>query len=314
MGDGRFITGVVNGGLQGVIAGIGIVLPYLVPFLLGLGLLEDIGYMSRVAFLMDALMHRIGLHGKAIVPFILGYGCNVPAVMSTRTLDDPKERFVAAALATLVPCAAILSVVFGLVAFYLGPTMALVLYLFNIFVIALVGRILTAMIPEDTPGLILEIPPYRIPTARTVVQKAWFRIKEFLVEAWPLLIGGSILLSVANYFNWADAINLLARPFTWILDLPAATGVPLIFGIFRKELSLVMLGQALGSMNFDTLLTSVQMITFTVFVMFYVPCLATLGALRRELGTRDMLTITGLTVIIATITALLSRGVAMLVF
>ena len=314
LGDGRFITGVVNGGLQGVIAGIGIVLPYLVPFLLGLGLLEDIGYMSRVAFLMDALMHRIGLHGKAIVPFILGYGCNVPAVMSTRTLDDPKERFVAAALATLVPCAAILSVVFGLVAFYLGPTMALVLYLFNIFVIALVGRILTAMIPEDTPGLILEIPPYRIPTARTVVQKAWFRIKEFLVEAWPLLIGGSILLSVANYFNWADAINLLARPFTWILDLPAATGVPLIFGIFRKELSLVMLGQALGSMNFDTLLTSVQMITFTVFVMFYVPCLATLGALRRELGTRDMLTITGLTVIIATITALLSRGVAMLVF
>lgn len=313
-GAGKFVTEVVIGGLQGVIAGVGIVLPYLVPFLLGLGLLEDIGYMSRVAFLMDALMHRIGLHGKAIVPFILGYGCNVPAVMSTRTLDDPKERFVAAALATLVPCAAILSVVFGLVAFYMGPLTAVILYLFNIFVIAIVGRILTALIPEDTPGLILEIPPYRIPTLRTVVQKAWFRIKEFIVEAWPLLIAGSVLLSVANYFNWAHRINMLARPITWILDLPAATGVPLIFGIFRKELSLVMLGQALGSMSFDTLLTSVQMITFTVFVMFYVPCLATLGALRRELGTKDMLIITGLTVVIATITALLSRGVAMLVF
>ena len=310
LGDGRFLTEVANGGLQGVIAGIGIVLPYLVPFLLGLGLLEDIGYMSRVAFLMDALMHRIGLHGKAIVPFILGYGCNVPAVMSTRVLDDPKERFVAAALATLVPCAAILSVVFGLVAFYMGPVAALVLYLLNIFIIALVGRILTSIIPEDTPGLILEIPPYRIPTARTVVQKAWFRIKEFLVEAWPLLIGGSIFLSVANYFNWADSINLLARPVTWVLDLPAATGVPLMFGIFRKELSLVMLGQALGSMNFDTLLTSAQMITFTVFVMFYVPCLATLGALRRELGTRNMLTITGLTVVIATATAIFARGIA----
>ncbi len=314
LGEGRFLTQIIVGALQGIIAGVGIVLPYLVPFLLGLGLLEDIGYMSRVAFLMDALMHRIGLHGKAIVPFILGYGCNVPAVMSTRVLDNPKERFVAAALATLVPCAAILSVVFGLVAFYLGPMMALLLYLFNIFVIALVGRILTALIPEDTPGLILEIPPYRIPTARTVVQKAWFRIKEFLVEAWPLLIAGSVLLSIANFFNWADGINLLARPITWMLDLPAATGVPLIFGIFRKELSLVMLGQALGSMNFDTLLTSVQMITFTVFVMFYVPCLSTLSALRRELGTKDMFIITGLTVVIATITALLSRGVAMLFF
>ena len=213
-----------------------------------------------------------------------------------------------------MPCAAILSVVFGLVAFYLGPLMALILYLLNIFVIALVGRILTAMIPEDTPGLILEIPPYRIPTLRTVVQKAWFRIKEFLVEAWPLLIAGSAILALANYFNAADFFNILSRPVTWTLGLPAATGVPLIFGIFRKELSLVMLGQALGSMSFDTVLTSVQMITFTVFVMFYIPCLATLSALRRELGTKDMLTITGLTVVIAMVTALLARGVAMMFF
>ncbi|MCP4139398.1 MAG: ferrous iron transporter B [Chloroflexi bacterium] len=314
LGEGKLFTEIVIGALQGVIAGLGIVLPYLVPFLLGLGLLEDIGYMSRVAFLMDALMHRIGLHGKAIVPFILGYGCNVPAVMSTRTLDDPKERFVAAALATLVPCAAILSVVFGLVAFYLGPLIALILYLLNIFIIALVGRVLTAMIPEDTPGLILEIPPYRIPTPRTVVQKAWFRIKEFLVEAWPLLIAGSAILALANYFHAADFFNTLFRPITWTLGLPSATGVPLIFGIFRKELSLVMLGQALGSMSFDTVFTSVQMITFTVFVMFYIPCLATLGALRRELGTKDMFSITGLTVVIAMITALLARGVAMIFF
>ncbi len=314
LGAGKFVTEIVVGALQGVVAGVGIVLPYLVPFLLGLGLLEDIGYMSRVAFLMDALMHRIGLHGKAIVPFILGYGCNVPAVMSTRTLDDPKERFVAAALATLVPCAAILAVVFGMVAFYLGPLMALILYLFNIFVIALVGRILSAMIPEDTPGLILEIPPYRIPTLRTVTQKAWFRIKEFLVEAWPLLIAGSVILAIANFFNLASVIDYLVRPITWSLGLPPETGVPLIFGVFRKELSLVMLGQALGSMNFDMILSSVQMITFTVFVMFYVPCLATLSALRRELGTKEMFAITGLTVIVAMITALLARGVAMFFF
>ena len=136
-------------------------LPYLLPFLLGLGVLEDVGYLPRVAFLMDAFMHRIGLHGKAIVPFILGYGCNVPAVMSTRTLEEPRDRYIAAALATLVPCAARLAVVFGLVAFYLGPVAAFALYLFNLLVIALTGKILSQLTPEDTPGLIMEMPSDR---------------------------------------------------------------------------------------------------------------------------------------------------------
>lgn len=303
----------VGGILQGVTAGIAIVLPYLLPFLLGLGLLEDVGYLPRVAFLMDALMHKIGLHGKAIVPFILGYGCNVPAVMSTRTLEEPRDRFMAAALATLVPCAARLAVVFGLVAFYLGPVPALGLYVFNLFVIAITGRILTHLLPEDTPGLILEMPPYRTPTLKAVVNKAWFRIREFVVEAWPTLIAGSGVLAILTYFNLAIYFNLLARPFTWLLGLPSAVGVPLIFGILRKELSLVMLGQALGTMNFGSAMTPVQLFTFTVFVMFYVPCVATLIMLRRELGTKGMLWITLITVVVAMVAALVARGFAMLV-
>ncbi len=309
-----FLGTVLNGTVQGITAGIAIVLPYLLPFLLGLGLLEDIGYLPRVAFLMDALMHRIGLHGKAIVPFILGYGCNVPAVMSTRTLEEPRDRWMAAALATLVPCAARLSVVFGLVAFYLGPLPALFLYLFNLFVIALTGRILTRLLPEDSPGLILEMPPYRVPTLKTVFGKAWFRIREFVIEAWPVLIAGSAVLAALNYFNVAGIFNLLVRPITWILGLPYATGLPLIFGILRKELSLVMLGQALGTMDFGAVMTHVQLFTFTVFVVFYVPCLATLMVLRRELGTKGMLWITGLTVVVALVAALAARGVATVVF
>ncbi len=303
---------VVSGILQGVTAGIAIVLPYLLPFLLGLGLLEDVGYLPRVAFLMDSLMHRIGLHGKAIVPFILGYGCNVPAVMSTRTLEEPRDRLMAAALATLVPCAARLAVVFGLVAFYLGPLPALGLYIFNLFVIALTGRLLTRLLPEDTPGLILEMPPYRTPTLRAVFNKAWFRIREFVVEAWPTLIAGSGVLAILSYFNLAIYFNLLARPFTWILGLPSVVGVPLIFGILRKELSLVMLGQALGTMNFGSVMTPAQIFTFTVFVMFYVPCVATLIMLRRELGTKGMLWITLLTVVVALAAALVARGAALL--
>ncbi len=229
--------------------------------------------------------------------------------MSTRTLEEPRDRFMAAALATLVPCAARLAVVFGLVAFYLGPIPALGLYIYNLFVIAVTGRILTHLMPEDSPGLILEMPPYRTPTIRAVFNKAWFRIREFVVEAWPTLIAGSGILAVLSYYNLAIYFNLLVRPFTWLLDLPEVVGVPLIFGILRKELSLVMLGQALGTMNFATAMTPTQLFTFTVFVMFYVPCVATLIMLRRELGTKGMAWITLLTVLVALVAALIARGV-----
>ncbi|MDD2921720.1 MAG: ferrous iron transporter B [Anaerolineales bacterium] len=303
-----FIFKLLLGVLQGITAGIAIVFPYLLPFLLGLGLLEDVGYLPRVAFLMDALMHRIGLHGKAVVPFILGYGCNVPAVMSTRALEEPRDRYIAAALATLVPCAARIAVVFGLVAFYLGSTAALGLYLFNILVIALTGRILSSLLPDVAPGLILEMPTYRVPTLKNVFGKAWFRIREFVVEAWPILIAGSAVLAILNYFEWSYLFNYLIRPLTWMMGLPLEVGVPLIFGILRKELSLVMLGQALGSTDFASVMSPAQMMVYAAFVMFYLPCLATLSVLKRELGTKAMLAISALTVFIAFIAAMLVRG------
>ena len=313
IGGENLVGALAAGLLQGISGGVAIVLPYLVPFLVGLGLLEDVGYLPRMAFLMDSLMHRLGLHGKAIVPFILGYGCNVPAIMSTRILDDPRERLLAATLSTLVPCAARLSVVFGLVAFYLGPNIALAIYLFNLFVIAVTGRILSRMIPEDTPGLIMEIPVYRTPTLRNVLAKAWFRVHDFVVEAWPVLIAGSAVLALLTYLNLTPYFNLMLRPISWLLGLPSQVGVPLIFGILRKELSLIMLRQALGGASFAAALTPVQMITFSVFVVFYIPCLATLSALRRELGGKAMLGIAGLTVLIASLAALIARGVASLV-
>ena len=308
-GSAGLLAEIILGVMQGIAAGVAIVLPYLLPFLFGLGILEDIGYLPRVAFLMDALMHRIGLHGKAIVPFILGYGCNVPAVMSTRTLEEPRDRYLAAALATLVPCAARLAVVFGLVAFYLGPLAAFAMYLFNLLVIAVTGRILNSLMPEDTPGLILEMPTYRMPTLKNVIGKAWFRVREFVVEAWPLLIAGSAVLAILNFYNAAMVFNWLVRPMTWSLGLPAEVGVPLIFGILRKELSLVMLGQALGSTNFASVLTIPQMVTYATFVMFYLPCLATLSVLRRELGMRAMLAISALTVVVAQFAAWVAWGV-----
>lgn len=306
------LSEVVFGVMQGIAAGVAIVLPYLLPFLFGLGILEDIGYLPRIAFLMDTFMHRIGLHGKAIVPFILGYGCNVPAVMSTRTLEESRDRYLAAALATLVPCAARMAVVFGLVAFYLGPLVAFGLYLFNLFVIAVTGRTMSKLMPEDTPGLILEMPPYRVPTFKNVLGKSWFRMREFMVEAWPLLIAGSAVLALLNYLGLAVMFNWLARPFTWVMGLPLETGVPLIFGIFRKELSLVMLSQAMGTVDFGAVLSNTQMVVYATFVMFYLPCLATLAVLKRELGTRTMLVISALTIVIALFAALMVRGAMMI--
>jgi len=240
----------------------------------------------------------------------LGFGCNVPAIMSTRILEDKRERFISAALSTMVPCAARLAVVFGLVAFYLGPELALAIYIFNLFVIAVTAKILSRLVPDESPGLILEMPVYRIPTFRTVANKAWWRIREFIVEAWPLLIVGSIVLSVLNYFNLSIYLNTLARPISWILGLPGEVGVPLIFGILRKELSLVMLGQALGSMNFAMVMTPVEMITYAVFVVFYVPCLATMVVIRKELGWKMMWQIAGMTTLIATLAGLIARGIS----
>ena len=311
IGQNTFAAQAATGVIQGIAGGVAIVLPYLIPFLMGLGILEDVGYLPRLAFLVDALMNRLGLHGKAIVPFILGYGCNVPAVMSTRLLESKRDRFLAATLATLVPCAARLAIVFGLVAFYLGPQLALGIYLFNLLVIAVTGRFLSSLLPEGTPGLIVEIPAYRMPTIRTIMHKSWFRIREFIIDAWPLLILGSFLLAIFERLDLTDWINAMVRPITWVLGLPSSVGVPLIFGIFRKELSLIMLRQALGVSDFSTALSAVQMITFTVFVVFYIPCLATLATLRREIGKRDMAIIAVLTIVIALGAALMARAAAL---
>ena len=306
-GSQGLILQLLNGTIQGVSGGLAIVLPYLIPFLMGLGFLEDIGYLTRIAFLMDTLMHRMGLHGKAIVPFILGYGCNVPAIMSTRIMEDKRDRFLSAALATMIPCAARLSVIFGLAAFYLGPWAAVGIYFYNLLVIAATGRIITKFLPEDSPGLILEMPIYRMPTLRSISAKAWFRIREFIFEAWPILIIGSAALAILNYYQITPFFDRLFRPFTWMLGIPAKTGTPLIFGIFRKELSLIMLGQAFGTMDFGSVLTAEQIISYTIFVVFYIPCLATMITIKNELGWKNMWLITALTMVVALVAALTFR-------
>ena len=303
----------LKGMIQGVGGAIGIVLPYLVPFLAGLAVLEDIGYLPRAGYLMDGLMHKIGLHGKSVIPFILGYGCSVPAVMATRILDSPRDRFITAMLSVMVPCVARTTIIFGLVGYFLGPTMAFLLYIVNILVIAIAGKVMTKIFPRVTPGLILEIPSYKIPSTRVVAAKVWLRVREFIVLAFPLLIAGSLLLSFFEYIHWDYYLNLGFLPITWALGLPMSLGVTLIFGIFRKELSLIMLFQALGTTQVASVLSAGQMMTFTLFVIFYIPCVATIAVLARELRWKKTFLVLASTTGIALVVALIARGIAVII-
>ena len=297
----------VEGAIQGIAGGIGIVLPYLVPFLFGLAILEDSGYLPRVAFLVDSFMHHIGLHGKSIIPFLLGYGCSVPAVMATRILESERDRFITAILATLIPCSARTVIILGLVSYYLGPMYAIGVYLLNLLVVAISGKILSAIYSEVTPGLLLEVPTYRIPAFKTIWFKTWYRLKEFVLIAWPILIIGSIVLGILQYFHLDKTINQLLSPLTLLLGLPVVVGTTLIFGILRKELSLIMLLQALGTKEVLTVMSKTQVMTFTIFVVFYIPCMATIAALWREIGLKKTLLATCFTFFIACLLGLGSR-------
>ncbi len=297
----------VRGMVQGLAGGIAIVLPYLIPFLIGMALIEDVGYLPRIAFLMDNFMHRIGLHGTAVLPGILGYGCSVPAVMATRILPSPRDRFIAAVAAVLVPCSARMTIILGLVGYYLGGTAALFIYLLNLVVITLVGTVLARLMPDDSPGMVLVIPSFKTPSLKTILAKTWLRSKDFVLFAWPILIAGSLVLSLAEVYHWNRAINAALAPLLHLLGLPAAIGMTLIFGVLRKELSMIMLIQALGTTHVDTVMSPTQILVFTIFVVFYFPCLATFGILMREVGWRKALAASLLTFAIAVVLSVLVR-------
>lgn len=294
---------------DGFAGGAGIVLPYLVPFLIGLALLEDVGYLPRVAYLLDGLLHRMGLHGTSVVPLILGYGCTVPACLATRILACPRDRFAASLLASLVPCSARSTVIFAMVAFYLGPGWALGIYALNAVVVFASGWLLKRVWPETSPGIILEVPRYQVPSAKIVSRKVWLRLREFVVVSWPLIVAGSVILSLASYWKLDGYVNAALSPLTMLLGLPLVVGTTLVFGVFRKELSMVMLAQALGTTQIAAAMSAPQILVYTVFVTFYIPCLATLVAMTKELG--GLLTLKAAAYTLALATAL-AAGARML--
>ncbi|MCD6465429.1 ferrous iron transport protein B [Candidatus Bathyarchaeota archaeon] len=289
-----FLKEIIWGGLmEGIIANVTIALPYIIPFYLILYTLEDSGYLARIAFLTDTLMHKIGLHGKAFIPIMLGYGCNVPACLGCRIMETERERFLAAFVVTLIPCAARTVVILGLVGAFLGMKWALTLYIINLAIVFLLGRIAFKILPGEPTALIMEMPDYRIPHLETIIKQTWFRLKEFLEISFPLIIVSSIIIKLVEIYGLLKPLSQALSPVTvsW-LGLPEITGVTLIFGILRKELTLIMLASLLGTTNFQSVLTPLQMFVFTLVVMLYVPCIATIAACTKEFGWKKAFAIT----------------------
>ncbi|RLI17754.1 ferrous iron transport protein B [Candidatus Bathyarchaeota archaeon] len=286
----NFAVTLINEGiLGGIVAGLTIALPYIIPFYIILALLEDTGYLPRAAFLMDNLMHKIGLHGKAFIPIMLGYGCSVPACIGCRIMETQRERFLAAFVVVLIPCAARTVVILGLVGRFVGLHAALALYLFDLILIFILGRIAFKALPGEPVGLIMEMPAYKKPVIKNVLMKTWARTKDFVYIAFPIIIAGSLTISALSISGTMDYVVNAASPLIegW-LGLPKETGIPLIFGILRKELTLILLSQLIPL----TSLKAVEMIVFSLVTMIYIPCIATIAACIKELGWRKALTIT----------------------
>jgi len=286
--------------IEGVIAGVTIALPYIAPFYIILYILEDSGYLARIAFLMDTFMHKMGLHGKAFIPIMLSYGCNVPACLGCRIMETERERLLAVFVTTLIPCAARTVIILGLVGQYLGIGWALALYIFDLIVVFLLGRLVFKALPGEPTALIMEMPTYRIPHIKTVLRQTWFRLLEFIKIAFPLIIAGSFLIELIEILGLLNAISAALSPITvaW-LGLPAITGISLIFGVLRKELTLIMLSALLGTIDFSSVLTPTQMVVFTIVAMFYIPCISTIAALVKEVGWKNALSITVFEIIFA---------------
>jgi ferrous iron transport protein B len=305
-------TGIVGelvwgGFMEGIIGGITIALPYILPFYFILYIFEDSGYLSRIAFLMDNLMHKMGLHGKAFIPVMLSFGCNVPGCLGCRIMETTRERLLTAFVVTLVPCAATSVIILGLVGAHVGIEWALALYIINLIIIFVLGRIAFKALPGEPTELIMEMSDYRIPHITTVAKQTWFRLREFIVMAFPLIIAGSLVIKFAEVMDLLEPIANIMSPITvtW-LGLPLMAGIALIFGILRKELTLIMLATLFAPIPLANAMTPVQMIVFTLVAMLYIPCVATIGALVKEFGWRKALLITVFEIVFA----LLVGGIA----
>lgn len=286
--------------VDGVIGGVGAVIVFLPQILIlytFISFMEDSGYMARAAFIMDKLMHSMGLHGKSFIPLIMGFGCNVPAVMATRTIESRRSRLITMLVLPMMSCSARLPIYIMIIgAFFSARYQSLVmisLYVVGILLSVVMARIFSKWVikGEDTP-FVMELPPYRFPTSKAIFRHTWEKGKQYLKKMGGIILVASIIVWALGYFGTMGVapsleesfIGLLgktieplflAQGFDWRLD------VSLLAGIGAKEIVASTMGVLYGNeYNF----TALEAYAFLLFVLIYFPCLATIVAIRHESG------------------------------
>jgi len=256
------------------------VMPYLVAFYLVLGFMEDLGYLPRLSVLLDSVMHKLGLHGYGTIPLMLGLGCKVPAILAVRVLENRRERVIATALTlAAAPCMPQSAMILSVLAPY--P----IRYTAAVFIAlaatgAAAGLALNRILKGETPEIFIEIPPYQIPSLTVLWSKTWLRLKNFLVEAVPMIFVGVLIINILGMTGVLGAVTEIFKyPVTHFLGLPADTVSVMTLGFLRKDISIAMLipfGLGPG-----------QLVVASVFLTLYLPCLGAFMITIRELGLKD---------------------------
>jgi len=271
---------------------LGMVFPYVIAFYLALAILEDSGYLPRLATVTDNLFHRLGMHGYGIIPVLLGLGCNVPGVLSARTLETRKQRFISATLVSVaVPCAGQTAMIFGVLGAY-GARYIVPVFGTLAVVYVLLGLTLNKTSRGDCPEIFLDIPPYRRPSLLAVTKKTRMRIRWFLAEAVPFLLLGVLVVNILNALGCIEHLARHVTPFMkdW-LGLPGEAVPALLAGLLRKDLAVGML--------VPLALTPAQLTIAVTVLALYFPCIATFAVLLKDLGVKDMLKAAAIMLLIA---------------
>lgn len=300
----------------GIQAALAIGIPYVLTFYALLAILEDSGYMNSIAFLLDALMKRLGLHGRAVILLLAGAGCNVPAIMGTRVLTTRRERVIASTLIVLTPCSARVAVIIGATAMFAGWQYGVALLLISFALLIVIGIGLNKLMAGRSDDLVMEMFPFRVPMPHIIARKTWFRFKEFLFMAMPIVIIGSFVMGALYETNtiWMFSAPLAPIVEGW-LGLPAVAGLTLIFATLRKELALqflmtlALVQYGAGAENFLAFMTPHQLFVYALVNTIYVPCIATIAMLNKELGARAAIGISAFTIVLAVVAGGVARYV-----
>lgn len=297
--------------IDGIIAGVGSVISFLPQIMLLftlLSLLEDSGYMSRAAFIMDKLLRYIGLSGRAFVPMLMGFGCTVPAVLATRTLENQKDKRLTILITPFMSCSAKMPVYLLFISYFFpdcGP-----LVIFGIYILGMVVGVLTALLFKSTilkgknAPFVMELPPYRMPSPKSLWLHVWDRLKDFLVRAGTVLLGASILIWFLQSFNFSMQMvspdeSMLASIGKFIAPVFSICGfgdwrasVSLVTGIAAKESVASTLAVLYPGASLTSAFSPLSAFSFLVFVLLYTPCVAALSAIRKEMGSAKWTAVT----------------------